>query len=398
MFRKVKLIRIPGDAPDFIAQATEFVRNTLVEFRVDKKLRIQAMLLAEEVLVRMHEHLQEGELVTVRIIKKPGQPIIEIHSKGEEFDVGELAGELAGDDPFDAPDEETEDAIRSVIIHAYGDKLKYRYKNGVNLVSIAVGETGKKFLYYTVGALLLALLAGFGARMAFPDEINESLCNNIFSPIKTMFINALKIVVGPVVFFSIVTCISQFKDLSELGRIGAKVMTMYFFTTIVAVTIGFSAFFLVKPGKFGMALSGTEATEEVALSNVSTSPRDTLIDIVPSNFIKPFLESNTLQIIFLAVIAGIAVGMIGDYSKILTDFFEACNSLFLTITSIISRLIPLAIFSAVFLMVVETGTGSLVAMLGMTAKILVSSAASVAAPASCSRLSTRPAAARTILS
>ncbi len=100
-------------------------------------------------------------------------------------------------------------------------------------------------------------------------------------------------------------CISQFKDLSELGRIGAKVMAMYFFTTIVAVTIGFSAFFLVKPGKFGMALSGTEATEEVALSNVSTSPRDTLIDIVPSNFIKPFLESNTLQIIFLAVIAGI---------------------------------------------------------------------------------------------
>ncbi len=110
----------------------------------------ESNILAEEVLVRMHEHLQEGELVTVRIIKKPGQPIIEIRSKGEEFDVGELAGELAGDDPFDAPDEETEDAIRSIIIHAYGDKLKYRYKNGVNLVSIAVGETGKKFLYLPV--------------------------------------------------------------------------------------------------------------------------------------------------------------------------------------------------------------------------------------------------------
>lgn len=81
-----------------------------------------------------------------------------------------------------------------------------------------------------------------------------------------MFINALKIVVGPVVFFSIVTCVSQFTNLSELGKIGARVMGLYLLTTILAVCTGFGVFNLINPGVWGSALIGNTMQVEVAMS------------------------------------------------------------------------------------------------------------------------------------
>ena len=53
----------------------------------------------------------------------------------------------------------------------------------------------------------------------------------------------------------------------------------------------------------------------IASSDVSISIKDTIVNIIPSNFVKPFLESNMLQLIFLAILIGIALGKIGDYSK-----------------------------------------------------------------------------------
>ena len=60
----------------------------------------------------------------------------------------------------------------------------------------------------------------------------------------------------------------------------------------------------------------------IASSDVSISIKDTIVNIIPSNFVKPFLESNMLQLIFLAILIGIALGKIGDYSKILKDILK----------------------------------------------------------------------------
>ena len=83
------------------------------------------------------------------------------------------------------------------------------------------------------------------------------------------------------------------------------------------------------------------------------------------NFVKPFLESNMLQLIFLAILIGIALGKIGDYSKILKDIFEACNSLFLKITVILVQFIPIATFASVLTVILKTGPDVLLSMLAM---------------------------------
>lgn len=90
----------------------------------------------------------------------------------------------------------------------------------------------------------------------------------------------------------------------------------------------------------------------------------TIINIVPSNILAPFVESNTLQVMFLAVLCGLAVGAIGEYSRTLKELFEAFNSLFLTITTMIARFIPAAVFCSVALMAIDLGGSSMLAVLG----------------------------------
>ena len=180
-----------------------------------------------------------------------------------------------------------------------------------------------------------------------PDTVNTALNDNIFSSISTMFLNALKMIVGPVVFFSIVSSISQFGDLKEVGRIGGKIMGFYMLTTVLAILSSTGIFYVFQPGDPRLASKLTADVSAIASSDVSISIKDTIVNIIPSNFVKPFLESNMLQLIFLAILIGIALGKIGDYSKILKDIFEACNSLFLKITVILVQFIPIATFASV---------------------------------------------------
>ena len=180
-----------------------------------------------------------------------------------------------------------------------------------------------------------------------------------------MFLNALKMIVGPVVFFSIACCISQFGDLKEAGRIGGKIMGFYLLTTVLAILTATGVFELLKPGNPELAakLAGDAAT--VSVSDVSISIKDTIVGIIPANFVKPFLDSNMMQLIFLAVLIGIALEKIGEHSRLLKDIFEACNDLFLKITVMLVRFIPVATFCSIVSVVLKTGPDVLLSMLAM---------------------------------
>ena len=155
-------------------------------------------------------------------------------------------------------------------------------------------------LVWTVAALIAGLLFGVLMKFAFPAALDHGLSTYLLNPAKTMFMNALKIIIGPVVFFSIVSCISQFKDLAELGRIAAKVMGLYLTTTVIAVLLALGLSLLLHPGQFGFALSLDADAEAIRVNtDVDTSLLHTIINIVPANFVRPFLEADTLQIIFL---------------------------------------------------------------------------------------------------
>ena len=150
-------------------------------------------------------------------------------------------------------------------------------------------------------------------------------------------------------------------------------MAVYLMTTVIAVLLALGISRVLQPGAFGFALAMGENTGALSVDlNIDTSLLHTIINIVPSNYLSPFLESNTLQIIFLAVLCGAAVGLAGEHTATLQEIFEAFNSLFLTITTLLSRLIPLVVFCSVSLMIKNMDGKSLVSILGYAGLILIS--------------------------
>ena len=346
--------------PEAISSCMEFIGSELKAAGISQKLAVRAQLLSEEMIAALIEHGTGSGDIRVRIKKLIGDISINISAKGEEFVFTGSEIDLSGN----IGDDEAEEVIRSIIVKSFGDSLRYSNKNGINSVRIMTGRSGMSMMKFTIGALVLGLLFGLLLRFAMPEALSSGICDYLLSPVSTVFMNALQIVIAPVVFFSIVSCISGFGDLSELGRIGARVMGMYLLTTVISILVSYCVSVLLSPGEFGAALS-MPATQTVDIdTNVDTSLLHTIMNIVPSNFVRPFLEADTLQLIFLALIVGIAVGKIGRYTPVLSDFFEACNSLFLTLTTMIAKFIPAAVFCSVSLMMVNLGGSSFLSLLG----------------------------------
>ena len=366
--RKARFIDLKKEftvgSESFLQDSTDFIRDSLTSLEIERKNVIRTELLAEETIVQLIRHAEEDAVLHVRIHRFLGEASITLIMSGEEFDITAGDAEL-----FDGLDEkedaEAEEAIRSIVMRSYGERFKYRHKNHINQVRILTGQAERSMLMFTMAALVLGLLFGLLAKLVFPAVLTNGLSTYLLTPVKTIFMNALKIIIAPVVFFSIVTCISQFNSILELGRLGAKVMGIYILTTVIAVILGIGITMLVQPGEWAFALSGGVQAAEVAVdTSIDTSILSTIVNIVPSNFIAPFLQSDTLQIIFLAVLCGLAVGLIGEYTKVLKDLFEAFNSLFLSITTMIAGFIPAAVFCSVALLVIDLGGSSLLSVLG----------------------------------
>ena len=158
--------------------------------------------------------------------------------------------------------------------------------------------------------------------------------------------------------------------MSALGRIGGKTLALYMCTTLIAVGVGFGAYYLLQPGSASMAQDVAADTSGIASQTMAVSIKDTIVGIVPNNFLDPFLKSDMLQLIFLAVICGVAAGLIGKYSAMLTDIFQACNDLFLKITTLIIKLMPVAVFCSIASMMLTMGIDAILSVLGMIGTFL----------------------------
>ena len=345
-----------GDSASLLKDVMEFIDTSLTSLGINKKLIQKTELIAEEMIQDLSKHAFKGAALKVQVVKRLGDTSVNLAMNGQAFE------------PYSDSESIDEDAsvgvIRSVLLRSYGENFKYRNKNNVNLVRIVADQAAQKLNNSALYALVLGLIFGILARNLFPQPVNELLCGYILDPIKTVFMHAIKIIVAPVVFFSIVSCFSQFGSLSDVGKLGVKVVGMYLLTTVIAVFVGLSVFNIAQPGEFGFALSSDLSGQAVNVdTSVDTSILSTILNIVPSNFLSPFLESDTLQLIFLAILCGLSVGTIGQYSAMLKELFDALNSLFLSITTMITKFIPIVGFVSIALLIINLSVENLMAIL-----------------------------------
>ncbi|MCR5789917.1 MAG: cation:dicarboxylase symporter family transporter [Lachnospiraceae bacterium] len=364
--RRAELTADANDAG--VGEIVSFVREHLGRNGIKGKELYREVLAVEEVTISLAKYTAAGESITVRVATFMGRVNIELMSKGDRYNpTDSMTEEL----PSDAETAEAEfDMIRRAILKSLADRIKYRYFRGTHRIYITGNMRKKTLLSVTLGTMALAIVIGLILTMAGSAQFNDILDDYILIPIRTMYLNALKMVVAPLVFFSIATCIARFSDMSELGRIGGRILFMYMVTTFIAVMTGIGAFYLFKPGSPIPTEAVLESAKELTSKTMDVSIKDMIVNIVPNDFVQPFVESNMIQLIFLAVLCGAGTGMIGRYSDSVRNGFEALNALFSKIMLLIINCMPVAIFASFCSMMLNMGVATIVSLLGIFATFL----------------------------
>lgn len=158
-----------------------------------------------------------------------------------------------------------------------------------------------------------------------------------------LFLNALSMVVVPLVLSSIVTSIGSLEHISQLKRIGLKTLALYVFTMLLAILLGLFLVNLIKPG-IGVGLQMMD-TQILGSLKTTLSFKDILINIIPSNIFAALSGVNMIGIIFVAIVLGIFINISQTETKyVMNRFFIAAYDLTLNITKFIIKLSPIGVF------------------------------------------------------
>ena len=323
--------------------------------------------MAEEVLVRLDHDAEEGAEICLQIRSHYGNTQIVMSVRGPRIDLFDSSFfEDATDAHFDIDGMSgaTEEEIRGVLIRSFRDQMKFSYRGNENCVQITIARSRYRMLVLTMAGLVLGILCGILFRSILSAAACEWIDKNIMETITTVFMNSLKIIIAPVVFLSIITSVSGFGNMSQLGRLGVKTMGFYLMTSVLALAIGTGIFFLLQTGDPILATDLGDVTQIAEASRTtSTSLLSTLVGIVPDNLLKPFIESSLLQIIFLAIIIGLAMGFVGEKANPVKKIVDSLNDIFTKVTEMFIKLIPIATFCSLCSMVLSIGADSMVSVL-----------------------------------
>lgn len=164
---------------------------------------------------------------------------------------------------------------------------------------------------------------------------------SIIKPIGTIFLNMIKMIVVPMVFFSITAGVANLRDLRKLRNIGVKTVGIFAVTSAISVIIGLALAYIIKPGKgFDMsALTSDKLYEAKEMPSVL----DTIIDAFPTNIINSFANTNLLQIIVFSIFLGTALIMLGGKGERISNAFSDLADVMYKITDIVMAFSPIGV-------------------------------------------------------
>lgn len=206
-----------------------------------------------------------------------------------------------------------------------------------------VSLTNKILISLVLGIIVGIVINEFGSNSVF---LNDIMVNQVFTTIGDLFLNAIKMLVVPLVFVSISLGVAKMGDLAKLGRIGGRTIAYYICTTAFAILIGLIIANIIDPG-VGLDLSALDVSDTTEVAGEAKSFSEVITSIVPSNIYQAFYNGDMLQIIFFAVFFGIAITSLGDKVKKLHILLEELNDIFLKMLMILMNFAPIAVFSLI---------------------------------------------------
>jgi len=223
-------------------------------------------------------------------------------------------------------------------------------------------------LYFQV---LIAITAG-----ALIGHFNPALGESL-KPLGDAFIKIVKMVIGPVIFLTIVTGIAGMSDLKTFGRATAKAFAYFLTFSTLALIIGLIVANVVQPGA-GMNIDpaslDTAKVADYAAKAHETTIVGFLTAIIPDTVASAFVDGNILQVLFFSITFGIALFLVGDKGKPVVDLLESLSHGFFRLVAILMKAAPIGAFGAFAFTIGKYGIGSLVHLATLVACFYLTSA------------------------
>ena len=193
-------------------------------------------------------------------------------------------------------------------------------------------------------AMAVGVATGIALNVLFSPSgvVFSYLVDGVLYTLGAIFIAALKMLVVPIVFVSLVCGVSSLGDLASLGRMSVKAVSLYLLTTTIAISIALSLAISVGPG------SNFENTDRTEFAGQEPPPlAEVFINMVPSNPVAAMAEGNMLQLIVFAVVFGIALTMSGDRSREIRSIFQSLDVVVLKMVELVMRFAPYGVFALI---------------------------------------------------
>lgn len=225
--------------------------------------------------------------------------------------------------------------------------------------------TSKILVWMVAGLLVGSLINAF-----FSDSVwvQGYLVGGLFHVAGAMFVALLKMLVVPLVTFSLICGVCGLGDVSKLGRVGAKSFGLFILTTALAVSLAIAVATLIGPGE-GFVIS-QDATSSF---NAPSAPplSQVLIDLVPTNPIAAYAEGNMLQIILFTVLFGVCILMIGERGRPLIDLAERLNEVMMQVVNVVMHVAPYGVFALMAKTFAQQGLELIVPMFSYFAAVVL---------------------------
>lgn len=256
-----------------IDAASEKIEEHLAMFSVDKRNVLRFRLMFEEILLNYRDRFGEENEFVLRCEKRFSGLRIVVAVAGENFE------------PFASSENEDDYSPESlrVMLANMGLAPGHRYKNGENIITLSLEKKRRaSTVVWLLAAVLFAVAAGLLC-LRLPENARELLSGKIIEPVTGKFMGLLSAIAGPLIFLSVLWGIYSIGDVASFGRIGKRMISRFLLmSALLLMIVGFATvpFFTLSSG----------IGDRTDFSDLYQM----LLDIVPSNLVKPFTEGNTL--------------------------------------------------------------------------------------------------------
>ena len=224
-----------------------------------------------------------------------------------------------------------------------------------------------KVLYVQV---LLAIAIGIALGHFYPALATE------MKPLGDGFIKLIKMVIGPIIFCTVVTGIAGMEDMKKVGRVGGKALLYFEIVSTFALVLGLAATHILKPGvgfNIDPATLDAKAVASYAAKAHGQTTTDFLMHIIPDTISSAFAQGEILQILLVALLFGAVLATAGEKGRVVTGFIEGLSHILFGIVRIITKLAPIGAFGAMAFTIGKYGIGSLLPMLKLVGTFYLTS-------------------------